>query len=417
MRKSSVVLLCLLCTTCAVPPSRPRPPVKPDDTALNLLLNKNSPFAEDSLYSCLLNLYYQGFSLDQARDECATKLLKDDNKQGIETPTGRVGPGSEKYFDPSKVTASCNSGNPKVGQNSSGYKTWPGHGDYTWGGDPRNFYGLTPKQSFEQKEKAVKEYEKANKEFMDAADKADKARDELNQAKKTGDKEAIKKAQEKYDDLYRKAQGKAAEAQQKGKDANADPNKKPKGNSRTVGGETPCEQALQGAREFLYECNRTQWKSAECKQLQAKMNGCPDPTMILVDPEQGYACGDKIDKEALKNAWVARCEELKRFGPGGDNPCLPPTIDNPGRSIKGKVGDIVCRGDPRAYIDPGSTSCQTELKLPALGQVDIQKIIVYGLNKLGGPVVVIPSRDPKPPKPGPGPDPRPGPKNDTDGPP
>ncbi len=377
----------------------------PANASLANLLNKKGVYAEDSLYACMLNLYYQGFSLDQARDECATKLLKDDNK-GFETPLGNIGPGSEKFFDPAKITAACNSGDPRRGQNSSGIGYWPGKGEYTWGGDSRYYYGYAKEDSYKMKEEAVKEWKEAKDAFWKAEDTAEQAKKELDDAKKSGDKEKVKAAQEKYDKAYQEAQKKAADALAKSKKADEDPNKKPPNTNRTVEGETPCEQALQEARELLQECQRTRWKDTRCQQLQARMNHCPDPVQILVDPEQGYTCGPKVDAEAVKNAWVARCEELKRYGPDGDNPCLPPQVDNPGRYIQGKMKDI-CH-DPRAYIDPGSSSCQKgEVELQPFGQPDINQIIVYGLNKFGGPIIVIPSKDPKPPRGGP--DPRPGP--------
>jgi hypothetical protein len=160
---------------------------------------------------------------------------------------------------------------------------------------------------------------------------------------------------------------------------------------------------------LLWECHRTNWRAFECQQLNAKMNHCPDPGLILVDPEQGYSCGEKIDKEALKNAWVARCKQLKRYNPDGPNPCQPPTIDNPGRYLKGKGIPNACEPDPQSYVDPYDSSCITEVEIKSFGEPDLQKILIYGLNKFGGPVVVIPPKDPDPP-PIPGPQPRPGPK-------
>lgn len=423
--RSVVALACLaIFTQCA----------KPKDPSLSALLSKNGVFAEDSLYSCLLNLYYQGIPLKQAQEECAVKLLEDDKKgfggnlgydpkkgfgrsQGIDTPLGKIGPGTETYFDPSKITAACNAGDPKVGQ-SSGYSNWPGKGEYTWGGDPRYYYGYSQKESYQLKEEAVKASEKAYKELQEAIDNLENAKKEAEKerrdARKSGE-EKSKKSQEtekKLQDLYQKALDKQSDAQLKSEEAESDPNEKPMGVSRTAGGETPCEQALQGAREFLRECHRTGWRATECRQLQAKINHCPDPTMIYVDPEQGYSCGAKLDKEALKDAWVTRCEQLKRPVPGGGNPCAPPTFDNPGRYIQEKIGDIVCRGDPYAYIDPDSKSCLTEFEIKPFGEPDIQKILVFVLNKFGGPTVVIPVKDQKPsPKPGPQPRPGPSPKD------
>src|SRR6185295_3964654 len=98
------------------------------------------------------------------------------------------------------------------------------------------------------------------------------------QAKKDAEKKA------------RDAKDKAAE------DAKQDPNKKPKPNTRPVGpGEGPCDEALQTAREILGECQRTGWRHADCQSLLAKIKGCPDPALIYVDPDAGYACRATVD--------------------------------------------------------------------------------------------------------------------------
>jgi len=166
--------------------------------------------------------------------------------------------------------------------------------------------------------------------------------------------------------------------------------------------ESRCEAALAAAREFLRECNRNGWKSSQCQQFQAKMNKCPDPTLILVDPDQGYTCGGKPDAatvEAIKDAWVARCEENKKFGPD-TNPCERPTLDRSGRRIKGKIGDVC--NDPHALITPDADVCAVTFHVSKTwGETDIQDILILALNKLGGPIFVLP-RNPEPP-PGPAP--------------
>ena len=136
------------------------------------------------------------------------------------------------------------------------------------------------------------------------------------------------------------------------------------------------------------------------------MSGCPDPALILVDPGQGYVCGAKVDPEVVKNAWVAKCEQRVKFGPDTANPCLPPTFDSSTRFGQGKMGDIC--GNPYARTDPASDECSTVTIGKQFGEIDIQEIIIVALNKLGGPIVVIP-KDPNP-SPRPGPDPRPGPR-------
>src|SRR5262249_17688829 len=277
--------------------------------------------AEDSLYGCVLNYYEQGVSLKQAEDLCAIKLTESE-KKGFETPFGKIGPGTEKFFDPSKVSAACSSGNPKVGQ-SSGIGYVSGLGQYTWGGDPRYYYGLSKEESKRQKDEAVEKWNQEKEKFNKLDDEAEQARLKLEAAKKTGDKQKIEAAQKKYNEAKEKAINQAAKSLVANDEAKKDPNQKPQPTNRTVAGETPAEQALQPAPEFLYECNRTQWGSTECQQLQAKMNHCPDPTMIFVDPDQGYSCGVQFDPAAAKEAWVARCEQRAKFDPE-NNPCVPP---------------------------------------------------------------------------------------------
>ena len=135
------------------------------------------------------------------------------------------------------------------------------------------------------------------------------------------------------------------------------------------------------------------------------MNGCPDPALILVDPDQGYSCGAKVDPEAVKNAWVAKCEQRVKVVPDTANPCSPPTFDSFGRFGKGKMSDIC--GNPYAQTDPDNDECSNVTIGKQFGEINIQEVIVVGLNKLGGPIFVIP-KNPKPPRPGA--DPRPGPR-------
>lgn len=132
------------------------------------------------------------------------------------------------------------------------------------------------------------------------------------------------------------------------------------------------------------------------------MNNCPDPALILVDPEQGYTCGSKPDAktlEALKEAWVARCQELKRFDPSGPNPCEPPTFDGSQPIGHGRIGDVC--NDPAAYITPENNDCVATFQIKPFGEVNLQQIAVWGLNKLGGPIIVLPPRGSDTPVPGP----------------
>jgi hypothetical protein len=123
--------------------------------------------------------------------------------------------------------------------------------------------------------------------------------------------------------------------------------------------------------------------------------------LILVDPGQGYSCGEKPDAEAVKNAWVARCEQRRKYGPDGANPCEPPTLDGAGRYAKGKLGDVC--NDPHALVDPNSDQCAVTFAIDKpFGTINVQQVIVLVMNKIGGPIIVLPSpAGPEPPR-GPG---------------
>lgn len=370
----------------------------------NTVLTKVGKFAEDSFYSCLLNGYTQGLSPAQARDECATQLLADD-KKGFGGSIGDLPAGKATFFDPSKITTACNSGDPTRGQ-TSGERNTPGWGRNTWGEKSNQSNGLSEKESNQQKDDAIAHAENESTKFNDLEQKANEKEKALEEAKKSGDAVEIEKAERERKGATEAAVKQAGEALEARAKAREDPNQKPVPNTRTVDGASPCEKAQQAARELLRECHRTKWQDFRCLQLQASMSGCPDPALILVDPDQGYSCGAKLDPEAVKDAWVAKCEQRVKFGPGGPNPCEPPVMDGAGRFGQGKMGDIC--SSPYAYIDPNSEECSTVTIGKQFGQIDIQGLIVIALDKLGGPIVVIPTNPNPPPRPGT--DPRPVPR-------
>ena len=373
-------------------------------TLANSVLTKVGKFAEDSFYSCLLNGYAQGLSVAQARGDCATKLVADD-KKGFGGSIEGIRPGRDSFFDPSKITAACNTGDPTHSQ-SSGYVTVPGYGSFTYGGDPNKFYGLTKDESERQKTENIAESVKEYAKFDKLVDEDLKKTNEKKEAEKKGDDAAAKKADKEQKAAYQAALDQLAKAKLAEEKAKGDPNKKPQPVGRPVAGDSTCEQALDAGRELLRECHRTQWKDFRCQQLQARIGHCPDPALILVDPEQGYVCGAKIDPEAVKNAWVAQCKQRIKVVPDTADPCLPPTFDKSERFGQGNMGDIC--SNPYAQIDPENEKCSVVEIGKEFGKIDIQEVIVIALNKLGGPIVIIP-KNPKP-SPHPGSDPRPGPR-------
>jgi len=183
--------------------------------------------------------------------------------------------------------------------------------------------------------------------------------------------------------------------------AGGDPPATPPGTTRPVDGDSPCAQALQAARETVSECQRTAWRSFPCQELWAKMHHCPNPELIYVDPDAGYTCGQAIDPEAVKNAYVERCRQLARPAPGGPDPCEAPSVDALGRYIH--TGRNNPCTDPQAMTNPDAPDCYGTLTIQSFSP-DINAIITFALNKIGGPIIVLPDRNPNPsPKPGPGP--------------
>jgi len=142
------------------------------------------------------------------------------------------------------------------------------------------------------------------------------------------------------------------------------------------------------------------------------MKDCPDPAYIYVDPDSGYACGLQLDPKTLLEAWRQQCEKLKRPVPGGPDPCSPPEIEGNGRMLKPgaeRSPEDLCRSLV-ALIDPASPECAGTVQVQNFGEPNFQDLLVFGLQKLGGPTFVIPAgpkTDDKPPNPRPEPDPVP----------
>jgi hypothetical protein len=409
---STLLLLPLTLLACAAPaPEAPEGAVtgatasrlvEPRFRKTEEILGRVGLLAEGSLYSCLFHELMQGIPMQQAMESCETKLIEDDALGfGADSLPGM---GGSTPFDPSEIVASCAAGDPTVGQ-SSGYGEVSRYGGYSWGGNPGQYFGLSREESLRLKEIAVQEAREANLRFDEAYDAAEAARQRLNEAKASGDAAAIAKAEAEY----KKADAKAVDAANKAVHANRkagdDPNRRPPNTIRPGFGTSLCEQTLAGAREFLRECNRNGWKTYECQKLKSQMNGCPDPALILVDPGQGYSCGEKPDAEAVREAAVKRCEQRVKYGPGGANPCEPMAPSDTGLFLRGPKADIC--NDPYAYVDPGQAACFGTFEIERVGQPDFETILAMALERFGGPIFVLP----KPPLPFPGgPDPRPGPR-------
>lgn len=383
-----------------------------------VLRRGGGPF-EDAYWACLMNGVAQGIPLPQIQEDCALEstVAADAGLGRTRLPgTPDTGPvrTDPSDFDPATVSAACDAGDGRIGggrrtenipavpvgykgsdtsvgkdaRHTNGMEAF-GYGTYGGKGvrdeDGNKYIGLSEQESKEQKAANIREALEALDEYTRAKAERDNEKDPKKRAeldKKVAD------AKKKWDDAYEKAE--------------SDPNKYVPGVSEVTREPTPCEEALQAAREFLYECHRTGWESSQCQQLQARLQGCPAPTQIYVDPGiGGFSCAPTIDAEALRNAWVARCELLHR-GVLGTNPCAQLKLDPDGRFAEaGSTG--FCRPEVDTYVIPDGDGCITVVRVEQFGALNPQTLLVWAINKLGGPVVVLPVRDPVPAPQGPGP--------------
>jgi hypothetical protein len=177
------------------------------------------------------------------------------------------------------------------------------------------------------------------------------------------------------------------------------------GGVKTPGSVSTCALVLAEALNVLAQCENRQWTGAGCEKLQARMRGCPDPTHIMVDPDQGYVCRATVDAEAVKDAAVRACESRTTPGPTGGSPCTPPNVDDKG--FFHDSGDIC--SNPKANVSPDGETCIVPLVVrapPGAGQPDITALIIWARKTLGGPIFT-----PKPPTPPRGPSDPPRPRN------
>jgi len=386
--------------------------------AVQAILDARGKIAEGSLEECMHSYLQQGLPLKEVVLLCGTRLQQDDKTGfGVDTIGSRPGRGA---FDPASVQSACATGNPQFGKDPGkgmsplkgpvGYSVMVGGKqgtDYLWEKGDSERTEVFGQLSWDGKGKEIKDaegnvvatYKGLTKEeaLLEKTDNVEASKKADAEAKKV-EADPTKTAAEK-----KAAKDKADAAAKK---AQADPNVVPKDNSETANGlQSACDAALEGARELLRECNRNGWKSADCRDLAAKMNHCPDPELAYISPDEGYACGEKLDPAAVAALVTARCREITRPGPDGKDPCVPLKLEDGGYRQQG--GHDVC-SDPHAYVDPDGAGCMLEVVVgEEFGKIDINEIIIIAMDRLGGPLVVLPNRNPTGPKPGG--DPRPGP--------
>jgi hypothetical protein len=134
----------------------------------------------------------------------------------------------------------------------------------------------------------------------------------------------------------------------------------------------------------LKVCDANAWSTPDCKRLQH----CPPSEVTDPTPDGEIACGDpEIDTDALQEAARLKCQEQIHPAPGED-PCAGRqgalVID-----LNGPAADA-CH-DPAAQ--PLQDGC-VKISLAPPGTVNIVQVIGTGLERLGGPIVVLPDDGP-----------------------
>jgi hypothetical protein len=151
-------------------------------------------------------------------------------------------------------------------------------------------------------------------------------------------------------------------------------------------------------RSFVAECNRDGWITPACAEVERRMRGCADPTITRPGPDATEVCPPgEPDPETVERVATLYCSRAVHPAPGED-PCGTTGVD--ATILRGYVHDAgdPC-GDPRAM--PGQDQCAPVLTVTTFGRTTMEDIVRIGIEKLGGPVFVVPLTPPGPIGPGP----------------
>lgn len=370
------------------------------NTPVAKLITAGGPFAEGSYMACIHSYAAEGLPMSQVYELCATQLSAQ-SAVGFAGGAPFTMPSSGgQALDMGAVPNGCG----QVDQRQAfGGSTWPyvqdegplagihRYGRFTWGVAP-GYLGLTELESSQIKGERVVAAEKLYLAWAAARELARKTG-------KTADYHAAQNAWAAYQAARKLALQDPNLAPRHG-GHNEDPDATHDGDEGTTGTHdaeatapnSACAMVREAAREMVAECHRTGWKATPCQQLHAKMNGCPDPTRIYVDPDAGYACAPTVDPQLVIDAWTRLCEQNTTSGPEGGSPCHKPDPSASGRTMQGD--DRVLCGNPIALTDPETDGCIAAIVVDTFGDTDIGGLIVWGQGVFGGPIVVLPQRDP-----------------------
>jgi hypothetical protein len=147
---------------------------------------------------------------------------------------------------------------------------------------------------------------------------------------------------------------------------------------------SPCNAVA----EFLANCAGAGWATAPCQIFLERLEGC-DTTIMLIDPDQGAACGsvpDEVDAETFDKILDRTCWSRVRPAGPDEDPCAPASIA--GAYVVAMQPDPC--SDPRALVSPEDGTCVAPAADPGavtdalLGRSNELGQIVATLEKLCG---------------------------------
>jgi hypothetical protein len=366
---------------------------------------------EGSFRACLRDFLRQGIGLKRAITICLPKLPADANPldpAGI--GSGAIGGHRGDKLSSGVEGVQCGLAggfNPAIAQGDEKDAFHRSKGDPLYGRPAGNYDKVDGwwlrRLTGEEKEKIVKEREakeaKEKADYTSASEEAGAARAELERLKASGlsdDDPKVKEAQE----ILQKANDKRDKefAEYVGASLEAD---EPPPTHAPPNVTKPSRKAMEtcdAAARFVTECNRVRWKSATCMKFLAFINKCGDPTITDPNPMdvEGFGCTVLADPEGEKKADVLACQPDTLPVPG--TPCeLLDTEASVAHYVfrPGPTSDPC--SDPRAHI--AEEGCVGGFTLTKFGDRDVDDIIRWGQEHLGGPVFVVP--DPRTPGPDP----------------
>lgn len=388
-------------------------------TVLQIL--DRDPVAVGSMYACLYRLYMQGLGIKQAITECEQQLPALGNKDVSSIMPDYLGPaggggggggsgwGGGDTGCPGSLAGPAARGRVFTAGPLPPDPRTPGvdFGGYSWGGrgEVRNseewfkYRGLSEQESELRKREAVENYVDALRAWEAAWNEYEMALHERSAAGASGDANRITAAEARQK-AASEALDKAKETRERAlREAQADPNKAPPDVARVDPDAPGCGS---DALAMLRECDRVAWVTAVCQQLYAEEHNCADPALMMPNPlDGGVRCGEAPMPENAAEVLAAWCRQHVRPTPGED-PCAadPTQIDTGGGRFaatghvwRTEEGNPIVCGSPLAIVT--EESCAVPLTVPAPERADVRTILLVALDRLGGPVLVLPA-DPPP---------------------